>query len=180
MTHESPILLLSEWSSQVTTRSGVALNIRPADPSDREAVLTFLRAVDPPDLRFRFLSAVKPSDQLAQLLTDVDHRSAEDLIAFDAADGSIAATAMIAQGQSSEAAEIAVLVRSDLKDRGIGWEMLRQACDYARARRFRRAECVESSSNDSAIMLEQEQGFASRLHPDSAELTILTRALDRE
>ena len=180
MAEQRSTLLLSEWTSQVTTRSGIALNIRPAAPADREAVLTFLRAVEPPDLRFRFLSAVKPSDELARMLTDVDHRSTEDLIAFDGADGTIAATAMIADGESRATAEVAVLVRSDLKDRGIGWEMLRQACEYARARGYGRVECVESSSNNKAIALEREQGFASRLHPDSAELTIVARNLDRE
>jgi hypothetical protein len=33
MTEEIPVLLLSEWTAQVTTRSGTALNIRPAAPS---------------------------------------------------------------------------------------------------------------------------------------------------
>src|SRR5579864_7727393 len=177
MAQETSTRLLSEWTSQAVTRNGIPLNIRPADPSDRAAVLAFLRTVDSPDLRFRFLSAVKPSETLARILTDVDHRSVEDLIAFDARDSSIVATAMIAEGESQGVAEIAVLVRSDLKARGIGWEMLGQACDYARARGFGRAECVESSANEPAISLEREQGFTARIFPGSAELTILTRDL---
>lgn len=177
MTLQTPALLLPEWTSQVTTRSGVALNIRPAAPGDRDAVLAFLRAIDPADLRFRFLSAVTPTDALARIMTDVDHRSTEDLIAFDADDGSIAATAMIAQTATPECAEIAVLVRSDLQGHGIGWEMLKQACGYARARGFLRVECVESSSNQNAVSLEREQGFTARIHPGSADLTILTRSL---
>lgn len=174
MAQQNSTLLLSEWASQVTTRDGIGLYIRPADPSDRESVMTFLRAVDPPDLRFRFLNAVKPSDELAGIFTEVDHRCAEDLIAFDA-NGSIVGTAMIAEGQSHGAAEVAVLVRSDLKGHGIGWELLKQACNYARARGFQRVECVESSSNHKAITLEREQGFSSKVHPDSAELTILEK-----
>lgn len=171
------MLLLPQWAAQITTRSGTPLNIRSATPDDRDAVIVFLEAVDLPDLRFRFLSAVKPSDALARILTDVDHSATEDLLAFDARDGSIVATAMIAEGGSADAAEIAVLVRSDLKGHGIGWEMLRAGCDYARARGFRRVECLEASSNERVISLEREQGFTSRLHPDSAELTILTRNL---
>ena len=96
MEQQAAKLLLPEWMSQATTRGDVELNIRSAAPGDREAVFTFLRAVQPPDLRFRFLSAVKPSDALARILNEVDHRTTEDLIAFDARDGSIAATAMIA------------------------------------------------------------------------------------
>ena len=176
MPPQTPVPLLTEWTSQVTTRGGKAINIRPAAPSDRSAVLTFLRAIDPPDLRW-FLSAVKPTDALARILTDVDHRSTEDLIAFDSLDGSIAATAMITESEAAGSAEIAVLVRSDVKDQGIGWEMLKQACDNARARGLRRVECVESSSNQKAVTLEREQGFTARIHPASADLTILTRDL---
>lgn len=171
------MLLLNEWASQLTTRGGISLNVRPSSPNDREDVLKFLQSVDAADLRFRFLSAVKPSETLARILTDVDHSSAEDLIAFDAGDGTIAATAMIAEGHSSEVAEIAVLVRSDLTGRGVGWSMLGQACDYARARGYERVECIESSSNERAIVLEREQGFTARLNPEDAAATILTRNL---
>lgn len=175
MTETQATLLLPQWAAQTTSRNGIPLQIRPVSKSDRQEVLRFLTGVEASDLRFRFLSAVKPSEALARILTDVDHRSAEDLIAFDARDGSIAATAMIAEGSMPGIAEIAVLVRSDLKGHGVGWEMLEQGCDYARARGFVGVECVEASSNQTAIGLEREQGFTSKLHPLDAQLTILTR-----
>lgn len=164
-------------TAQIRTRGGIHLEVRPARHDDRKAILELLKAASPEDLRFRFLAAVKPSDILARLLADVDHRSKEDLIAFDTRDGSIAATAMIARGDAEDAAEVAVLVRSDLKDHGIGWEMLREACDYARTKGYKLAECVESSSNRRAIALEREQGFAARAHQGDAQLTILTKSL---
>lgn len=171
------MLFLKEWTSQVTTRAGLELNIRPASPEDKDRVLRFLQAASPVDLRFRFLSAVKPTEGLARILTDVDHRKTEDLIAFDARDGSIAATAMIAEGSSTERAEAAVLVRSDLKHHGIGWTMLEEACDYARERGYERIECIESSSNREAISLEQEQGFTVAVQPGNAEITIVSKDL---
>ena len=70
-----------------------------------------------------------------------------------------------------------VLVRSDLKGRGVGWTMLEKACGYARDHGYERAECVESSENQRAIALEREQGYVARLHSDDAELTILTKIL---
>lgn len=171
------MLFLKEWTSQVTTQAGIQLNIRPASPEDKDQVLSFLHAASPADLRFRFLSAVKPTEGLARILTDVDHRETEDLIAFDARDGSIAATAMIAQGSSGEMAEAAVLVRSDLKHLGIGWTMLKEACEYARERGYQRIECIESSSNLEAISLEREQGFTAAIRPGNAEITIVTKNL---
>lgn len=167
----------SDHMVQIRTRGGLALDVRPAAPADLEDLLNFLKSVKEGDLRFRFLAAVKPSEALARLLVDVDHRDREDLVAFDSSDGSIAASAMIAPGDAQNRAEIAVLVRSDLKDRGIGWRMLEEACAYARSHGYKSAECVESSDNRRAIALEREQGFASRLHPDDARLTILTKEL---
>ncbi len=167
----------TDYRSETTTSGGIALEIRSASPADRPKILSFLQATNAPDLRFRFMSAVKPSDALARILTNVDHRSTEDLLAFDRKDGSVAATAMVAQGSDADSAEIAVLVRSDLKGHGIGWDMLERACEYARSHGYHHADCIESSSNQDAISLEREQGFKSRLHPGAAELTILTKDL---
>ena len=171
------MLAQSKWIRSLETRSGVRLRIRPAAADDWEDILRFLRSVSSADLRFRFLSAVKPSEALARMLADVDHRNSEDLVAIDEMNGAIAATAMIARGSDPDCAEVAVLVRSDLKNHGIGWEMLEQACDYARARGFKRVECLEASTNQRAISLEHEQGFASHFYPNDAELTVLTRNL---
>lgn len=174
------MLVETDLAEQIKTRNGIELQVRPASPSDFEDILKFLNVVKPGDLRFRFLGAVKPSEMLARLLADVNHRTREDLIAFDKRDGAIAATAMIAEGHSPEFAEIAVLVRSDLKEQGIGWSMLEKASNYARARGYKRAECVESSANQRAIALEQEQGFTARFDPQDAEITILTKSLTRD
>ena len=109
-------LLLPQWASKLTTRSGASLRVRPASPDDRDKVGKFLQSVDAGDLRFRFLSSVKPSEAIARILTDVDHSKVENLIAFDANDNFVAATAMIGESDSPEVAEAAVLVRSDLKN----------------------------------------------------------------
>lgn len=171
------MLVQTDYPSKSKTSGGIELDIRPATPKDRAKILKFLEATDAPDLRFRFLSAVKASYSLAAMLSDVDHHSTEDLVAFTQQDGSVVATAMIARGSAPDRAEIAILVRSDLKGQGIGWEMLNQACEYARDQGYRHLDCIESSSNQRAISLEREQGFTSSLHPGDAELMVLTKEL---
>lgn len=170
--------LLPEWSAQLMTRSGMRLNVRPASPDDEELVVSFFRGVTPDDLRFRFLSAIKQVEhRLAHLLTEVDHDLTEDLLAFDAADGRLVASAMIAADDTLRRAEIAIVVRSDLKGRGIGWVMLQHASDYAAARGIRRVECIEAGENRAAISLEEEMGFTVREYPGDSTLRLVSKEL---
>lgn len=171
--------LLPEWSAQVATRGGLNLNIRPASKDDEAALIEFFGQASADDLRFRFLSAVRTvGPSLAHQLADVDHSRTESLLAFDASDGRLAASAMIAADERLEDAEVAVIVRSDLKGRGAGWAMLAQACDYAKARGFNRLHSMECAENRSAIELEQEMGFTAHPCDGDASLTILTKSLD--
>lgn len=178
-TNNPPLaLLLPEWSSQLKTRSGRALNIRPASPEDEQALSEFFRQASPDDLRFRFLSSMSSvGPAFVHQLTDVDHGRTENLLAFDARDGRLAATAMVAADEKMESAEVAVLVRSDLKGQGAGWAMLSYACDYARERGIRRVYSLELSDNRAAISLEEEQGFVAKPCADDMGLTVLTKEL---
>ena len=170
--------LLGEWSAQLVTRSGIHLNVRPSAPDDQQQILEFLKAVTPADLRFRFLAAVRPSDALARLFSNVDHSNIESLLAFDAGDARLVAIAMIASEGPTSTAEVAIVVRSDLKNKGIGWTLLAHSCAFAMARGFKRVECIESSENRTAVSLEEEMGFQSRSCPGDATLTILSRELN--
>lgn len=170
--------LLPEWSAQLETKGGLKLNIRPAAPDDEAELVRFLGQATPEDLRFRFLSAVgKPGRSLAHCLIDVDHERTENLLAFDARDGRLAATAMIAADEQMEDAEVAIMVRPDLKGRGTGWAMLAHSCDYAQERGYRRIHSVESADNSSAISLEQEMGFKASRCPGDMSLTLVTKDL---
>ena len=171
-------LLLSEWSAKLKTRAGVKLDVRPASAADEPLLTGFFRKLTPDDLRFRFLSTVKEvGPALIHQLADVDHSRTEDLLAFDEVDHSLVATAMIAADPDLTRAEVAIAVRSDRKGQGIGWTLLRHACDYAAARGILRIESIESSQNSPAISLETEMGFVAKPYPDDATLTLVSKEL---
>jgi acetyltransferase len=170
--------LLPEWSAQLKTRGGLELNVRSAAPTDEPELVSFLAQASGEDLRFRFLSAVgKPGHALARPLIDVDHERTESLLAFDRSDGRLAASAMIAADKKMEDAEVAVLVRHDLKGRGAGWSMLGHSCDFAKQRGYKRLHSVELADNSRAIALEKEMGFVASPCPDDGSLTLLTKTL---
>lgn len=177
-TRPSSPALLPEWSAELVTRSGLMLNVRPASDADEASLIDFFRQASPEDLRFRFLSAIRSVGQsLAHQLANVDHSRTENLLAFDASDGRLAASAMIAADERTEDAEVAIIVRSDLKGRGVGWTMLAHACDYAKARGIKTVHSVELAENRSGIALEKEMGFTARPCAEDMGLTILTKPL---
>jgi acetyltransferase len=171
-------LLLPEWSAQLETWSGVKLDVRPASAADERLLADFFGKLTPDDLRFRFLSTIKDvGPRLVHQLANVDHTHTESLLAFDEKNRDLVATAMIAADADLERAEVAVAVRSDRKDEGIGWTMLRHVGEYAAARGIRRIESVESSQNSRAILLERQMGFEAKTYPDDANLTLVTMDL---
>lgn len=170
--------LLPQWSSQAATREGVKLNIRPANPSDERPLVEFFDRVRPQDLRFRFLSAIKAIwSRLAYDLANIDHKEMENLLAFDD-EGQLVASAIITTSErDKQDAEVAVTVRSDLKEHGIGWTMLERASDYARSRGFRRLHSVQQSDDQAAIALQEEMGFRRQPSPTGMGVTILSKDL---
>jgi GNAT superfamily N-acetyltransferase len=175
---EPTTLLLPAWAAQFKTRDGIELNVRPASPDDEQLLIKFFRQVSPQDLRYRFLSSLKTvGSELAHEMVTVDHTETENLLAFDARDEQLVATAMIASPSGTDDAEVAVCVRSDLKGRGIGWAMLNGACDYSKLRGFKKVHSVELSDNRDVIRLEEEMGFKARPCADDMSLTILTKEL---
>ena len=175
-----PQLLLSEWSAELTTRSGVRLNIRPAAPEDEQKLAEFFAQVTAEDIRFRFLSPMlKPGHEQLHELVAVDHTRTENFLAFNASGRKLLATAMLAADPSMETAEVAIAVRADMKHQGIGWTMLQYLADYAQARGIKAIESIEARDNRQAIALEQDMGFTVTSYPGDATLVLVRKVLGR-
>ena len=94
--------------TEVVTRSGLSLSLRPVTRDDGPLLRDFFDRVTPEDLRFRFLTAMlKVSDDQIASMIDVDHKQTEDFLAF-ADNGTLVGSAMIAIEPSGERAEVAI------------------------------------------------------------------------
>ena len=174
---ESPSILRSAgWSADLTTRSGLRFHLRPACPNDEADLAEFFAGVSAEDLRFRFLTAVRRvSHEVLVDMTDVDHERTESFLAYDGK--KLIASAMLAADSALERAEIAIAVRSDYKDRGVGWALLEYAARYAQAKGIKVMESIESSDNHAAVRLEEDMGFSVKPYPGDATLMLLERKL---
>lgn len=163
-------------TTQRTTRSGLALEVRPVRHDDGPLLRAFFAGVATDDLRFRFLSGVNSvsDDQIAQMI-EVDHKQTEDFLAF--ADGALVATGLVASDSDRKRAEVAIVVRADQKNRGIGWTLLDHIADYARSIGIKTLESVEDRHNQTAIVVERDSGFTVKPYGDDPTLVVVSKQL---
>ena len=164
----------AQWEAELTTRSGVALYVRPVRPDDESALAEMFAAVTLEDLRFRFLSGVSTvgHDRLVPM-TQVDYRRTINFLAF--AGEQLVASAMLASDPDGERAELALAVRADFKGKGVSWTLVDHVMRYARAKGIGTVESVESRDNHAAIALEREAGFEVAPHGECGTEVVVRR-----
>jgi acetyltransferase len=121
--------------------AGRHLTLRPIRPQDAAQHRRFLSLISPEDLRARFFDAVRqlPEAELSHFThIDYDREMAFIAVGRDA-DGSeeILGVARACADRDRLTAEFAVLVRSDLKGRGLGRLLMEKLIRYCRARGLR-------------------------------------------
>ncbi|HEX7988437.1 MAG TPA: bifunctional acetate--CoA ligase family protein/GNAT family N-acetyltransferase [Duganella sp.] len=112
--------------------------LRPIRPEDGPQHQVFFHALDADDVRLRFFSAMRelPPAQLARL-TQIDYDRAMAFIATrNGADGQpeTLGVARAVTDPDNQHAEFAIVVRSDLKGRGLGHILFGKLVDYFRGR----------------------------------------------
>ena len=109
----------------------------------------------------------------ARDLTEDDIRLA--YLAFDG--DTLIATAMLAADSEMERAEVAISIREDYKNRGLGWTLLDHVAHAAAAKGIKFLESIESRDNVEAIALEKEMGFTATAYPGDATLVLVQKKL---
>jgi acetyltransferase len=151
-------------------RDGRAVAVRPIRPEDAQALVGLVAACDADDVRLRFLGVLAglPEAQAARL-SQIDYDREMALVALDpAAEGAILAVARLYADPNNEAAEFAILVRTDLKGRGLGRLLLGGLLGYARARGLQRVWGV--TLEDNGAMLDLARFLGARVAREGGEV----------
>lgn len=131
--------------------------VRELAASDAHACAVFIRHLDPEDIRFRFASwHVSPGH-----LWPRDDGAADGaaFVAVDAAEAVLGVINLIRL--SAGAAEIAVIVRSDCKRRGIGRALLDRAAQWAADAHMDELVGLVLTENTAMLALAHAMGFRS-------------------
>jgi acetyl-CoA synthetase (ADP-forming)/acetyltransferase len=116
---------------------GGRIMLRPIRPEDAPQHQVFFNALDADDVRLRFFSAMRelPPAQLARL-TQIDYDRAMAFIATRiGADGKPETLGVVraVADPDNQSAEFAIIVRSDLKGKGLGYILFQKLVDYFRS-----------------------------------------------
>jgi acetyltransferase len=140
--------------------------LRPIRPEDEPAHRAFLASIDPEDIRYRFFSFRREftRESLARW-TQIDYDREMAFIATAAGQSGAPETLGVVRAicdPDNIRAEFAVLVRSDLKGRGLGRALMEKMVGYLRARGTRLLYGHVLAHNRPMIGLARRLGFAMR------------------
>ena len=122
-------------------RDGWRILVRPVRPEDEDALRDFFSAVTDEDLRLRFFAPVKDfSHAFIARFTQIDYARAMAFIAIDEHAARLLGVVRLHADANYDTGEYAILVRSDLKGRGLGWLLMQTIIEYARSEGIKRIE----------------------------------------
>jgi acetyltransferase len=161
----------SQWQRHLEVKDGWRVFVRPIRPEDEPLIHEFLRHVTSQDLRLRFFAPMKEfTHEFIARLTQLDYARAMAFVAFDEATNQMVGVVRIHSDSIYETGEYAILLRSDLKGRGLGWALMQLIIEYAKS------EGLKVISGDvlqeNTVMLEmcRQLGFDVKADPQQRDI----------
>lgn len=168
--------------SEAILGDGQKIFIRPIRPEDEPAHVEFLSKINPQDIRFRFFGQIRdlPHSEMARL-TQIDYDREMALIAKlpdGDKEGETVGVVRTITDPNNERTEFAIIVRSDIKGRGLGRILLQMMIEYCSRRGTKEMVGQVLRDNEVMLALTSQIGFTRSLVPgeDAYELKLdLTR-----
>ncbi|MCH2394500.1 bifunctional acetate--CoA ligase family protein/GNAT family N-acetyltransferase [Oceanibaculum sp.] len=155
-----------ELEQEMVVRDGSRFAVRPIRPEDGPALQALFARLAPEDIRMRFFQPLKSLPlALAARLTQIDYDREMALIASPEEppeqEEEISAVVRISCDPDNERAEYAILVRSDLKGRGIGYGLMKLIIAQAKQRGVREVFGDVLRENQPMLQLCRDLGFTA-------------------
>ena len=161
----------SELEEEVELAGGRRFLLRPVRPEDAPAFIRAFEKLTPEDVRMRFFAPMKDlSPAMAARLTQIDYEREMALVLSEPGRQSdtaeIFGVVRVSADPDNEAAEFAIIVRSDMKEHGLGSFLMRRIINYARARGLTRLYGDVLRENEAMLKLCHAFGFALHTLPE--------------
>ncbi len=161
----------TEWEKTLQLSGLVSIQLRPIRPEDETLYTAFFAKVDSADVRLRFFQPkVGLSHRFLARLTQIDYAREMAFVAISKDTGELLGVARFVADPDFVAGEFGILVRSDLKGRGIGWALMTQLIDYATAAKLQQIYGHVLAHNTTMLAMCQQLGFATAIETDDPSL----------
>lgn len=168
------------WEKLIGLGSLGPVLLRPIRPEDEPIYRAFFQKVDPQDARLRFFQPMRNlSHEFVARMTQVDYAREIAFVALSDMNEMLGVS-RFASDPDYEHAEFGVLVRSDLKGRGLGRALMQHLIAYARAEGLKELSGYVLAQNTGMLALAAELGFTSRWADDDPALRKVALALNTQ
>jgi RimJ/RimL family protein N-acetyltransferase len=159
----------------LTLRDGTPVLIRRLAPEDAALYPDFLSDVTAGDLRLRFFAPMREvSPALLDKLIHYDPARAMAFIAVDERSRKMLGVVRLHDDASGESAEFAILVRSRLKNHGVGWLLMKHMIEYSKHKDLKTVRGQVLSENTTMLAMCAELGFHIADDPDDPGVKVVT------
>lgn len=151
----------SEWVKDIEIESVGTVRLRPIRPDDEALYQAFFEKVSEEDRRMRFFSAHPDlSHRFLARLTQIDYAREMAFAAIDRSTGQLLGVVRLVADSDYEKAEYGILVRSDVKGRGLGWALMQHLIAYARSEGMGELFGFVLATNTSMLEMCSKLGFS--------------------
>jgi len=146
------------FESEVQTHEGERYAVRPIKPEDEPALRRFADEIDNRDLWHRFFVPLRArTHETAARLSQIDYDREMTLVAWEGE--RVAGLARATADPDFEAAECAVIIRADLREKGLGRQLLQALFGVIAAQGVRHAVMVFPPEQARILAVASELGF---------------------
>jgi acetyltransferase len=167
----------SQWSRDVDIDQVGPVNVRPIRPEDEALYRDFFANVTSDDQRLRFFTVAPDlSHRILARFTQIDYAREMAFVAIANSTGALLGVVRMVADPDYTRAEFAILVRSDLKGRGLGWLLMEHMIAYAKAEKLEQLDGSVLAGNTTMLQMCRELGFVIEPEPgDSSVRRVLLR-----
>jgi acetyltransferase len=150
----------SQWERHLVLEDSWRIFARPIRPDDESLMHGLLKQVSKEDLRLRFFASIKEfSHEFIVKLVQLDYARAMAFVAFDEVSGELLGVVRLHSDSTYETGEYAILLRSSLKGRGLGWALMQLVIEYAKSEGLKRISGQVLQQNAVMLKMCRELGF---------------------
>lgn len=139
--HEDDLIFLEGYKTALQLKGGTVVEFRPLMPSDEFAYRNFFYSLQEDTIYYRFFyyKRLFSHETVQQHLADVDYRKNMSLVGITSMSGrkELIALGSYAQADEDDKAEVALVVREDFQNMGLGSHLLDALASIAEENRYR-------------------------------------------